>query len=223
MCFSSTASFAMGGALVPMGLLALAKTRQVGIQWVPFALYPLAFGIQQLAEGFVWIAIHAQDAEMLTCSSRGFLFFSHFFWPAFAPISVWACEPDPRRRRWVGWLSVLGIFYGLLIFVPTLAIPGWTIVEVVQQALVYKTPALYEYPVLRLLTRVIYAGIVLAALFLSSRPPIQLFAALITLSLALTFVFYAYAFISVWCFFAAILSIYLLGVILREARDATRV
>ena len=218
MCFSATASFAMGGALVPLGVLALIKARQLGPHWVPFAIYPLAFGIQQGFEGLAWIAINSGDDALLFCGSRGFLFFSHFFWPAFAPVSVWLSEPDPRRKRLLGWLSVIGVAYGALIYLPALVWPGWTIVEVVQHSLVYKTPALYEYPVFRVLTRVIYAAIVLGGLFLSTRPEIKLFACLIAASLAFTFVFYAYAFISVWCFFAAILSLYLLGVILREGR-----
>ena len=215
MCFSATASFAMGGALVPLGVLALVKARQVGSHWVPFALYPLAFGIQQGFEGFAWIAMNSGDEAMLFCSSRGFLFFSHFFWPAFAPLSVWMTEPDPRHKLWAGWLSVIGVIYGLLIYLPSLVSPGWTVVEIVQNSLVYKTPTLYEYPVFRVMTRVVYAAIVLGGLSLSTRPEIRLFAVLIGLSLAFTFVFYAYAFISVWCFFAAILSIYLLGAILR--------
>ncbi|WP_299348739.1 DUF6629 family protein [uncultured Shimia sp.] len=220
MCFSATASFALGGVLVPIGVVALVKARQSGWQWLPFALYPLAFGLQQICEGFVWIAMQNSDPDMLFCSSRGFLFYSHFFWPALAPISVWACEPDQKRKRWLGWLSVIGVLYGLLIYLPSVLIPGWTIVEIAERSLVYKTPELYDYPITRLMTRVVYAAIVLGALFSSTRNAVRVFALLIAVSLGLTFAFFAYAFISVWCFFAAILSIYLLGMILRKAGRA---
>lgn len=218
MCFSATASFVAGGVLVPVGILAVVRARQAGGLLVPFAIYPLAFGIQQVFEGLVWIAMLNTDPAMMYCGSRGFLLFSHFFWPAWAPVSVWLCEPDPVRKRWAGWLSIIGVLYGLLIYLPSLIWRDWTIVLMVEQSLVYRTPALYDYPTLQLATRVIYAAIVLTALFMSTLKPIRLFAVLIALSLALTFLFYAYAFISVWCFFAAILSLYLFGVILREGR-----
>lgn len=220
MCFSATASFAACGVLVPVGVLALIKARQAGGLYVPFAIYPLAFGVQQGFEGLVWIAMAQNDPAMLFCGSRGFLFFSHFFWPAWAPISVWMCEPDPRRKRWAGWLSMAGVSYGALIYLPSVIWRDWNDILIVQQSLVYKTPALYDYPVFRALTRVIYAVIVLGALFMSTLLPIRIFAGLVALSLALTFVFYAYAFISVWCFFAAILSLYLVGVILWAGRRA---
>ncbi|WP_127113554.1 DUF6629 family protein [Shimia sediminis] len=220
MCFSATASFAASGVLVPLGVLALIKARQAGGRYVPFAIYPLAFGIQQGFEGLVWIAMAQNDPAMLFCGSRGFLFFSHFFWPAWAPVSAWLCEPDPRRKRWIGWLSIAGVSYGAMIYLPSVMWRDWNDILIVQQSLVYKTPALYDYPVFRAMTRVVYAAIVLGALFLSTLWPIRLFAILIALSLALTFVFYAHAFISVWCFFAAILSLYLLGVILWTGRRA---
>lgn len=220
MCFSATASFAASGVLVPLGVLALIKARQAGGLYVPFAIYPLAFGIQQGFEGLVWIAMAQSDPAMLFCGSRGFLFFSHFFWPAWAPVSAWLCEPDLRRKRWIGWLSIAGVTYGAMIYLPSVMWRDWNDILIVQQSLVYKTPALYDYPVFRAMTRVVYAAIVLGALFLSTLWPIRLFAILIALSLALTFVFYVHAFISVWCFFAAILSLYLLGVILWTGRRA---
>lgn len=220
MCFSATASFAMGGALIPIGIAAIVKARQSRGRWLPFSVYPLAFGLQQGFEGLVWIAMQQSDSSMLFCGSRGFLFFSHFFWPAWAPVSVWLCEPDPERKKWAGRLSVVGIAYGMLIYLPSVIWRDWTIVQIAQHSLVYKTPALWDYPMVQLATRVIYAVIVLGALFLSSLAAIRLFAVLIAFSLALTFAFYAYAFISVWCFFAAVLSLYLFGVIARDARRA---
>lgn len=218
MCFSAEASFILGGALVPAGAYAIAKTRQAGPEWLPFAIYPLAFGIQQVFEGIVWLAFENGDAATLAWSSRGFLFFSHFFWLAWVPISVWRLEPDPKRKRMASILAVFGFLFGLSLFLPSFLIGEWLRVEVVNRSLDYKTTLVYQDPISRTVLRVIYAIIILSALFISSNRRIRIFALMIAVSVGATYLFFAYAFISVWCFFAAGLSAYLAWVVQQEAQ-----
>ena len=220
MCFSATASFALMGALVPAGAYGIARARKVNPDLLPFAIYPLAFGIQQGFEGIVWLGMTAGDADRVAWSSRGFLFFSHFFWLAWVPLSVWWLETDPSRKRILSWLSVLGFLYGLSIFLPSFLFGGWLKVVEINHSLDYKTVLIYEDVVNRTVLRLIYAAIVVSALALSSDRRIQIFAGMVAASLLLTYAFYAYAFISVWCFFAAILSFYLVYIIVQEGRDS---
>ncbi len=218
MCFSATASFTLFGALVPAGLYTIAKSGRANGAWLPFAAFPLAFGLQQGIEGVVWLGIESGNQAMVGIASRGFLFFSHFFWLAWVPFSVWMIETDGTRRRIAAVLTVVGFVYGLSIFLPSFLVGDWLEIVLVNRSLEYKTTLLYDGVVNRTALRLFYAAIVLSALFLCTDRRIQVFGAMVAVSLALTYVFFAYAFISVWCFFAAILSAYPTAVIVLDKR-----
>lgn len=222
MCFSATASFTLFGALVPLGIYSIAKAHQSKGGWVPFAVYPLAFGLQQGLEGFVWLGLQDGNDTMVCVASRGYLFFSHFFWLAWVPFSVWMIETNPLRKRLLAVLSAIGFFYGLSIMVPSVLLRDWLHMELINQSLEYNTTLIYEGFINRTALRLFYAAIVVGALVLSSHRPVRIFAGLVAVSLAGTYVFFAYAFISVWCFFAAILSVYLVVVIWLDARRSER-
>lgn len=53
MCFSATASFTAGTALVAVGGLTVHRSR--GKAELPLALVPMLFGVQQLTEGVLWL------------------------------------------------------------------------------------------------------------------------------------------------------------------------
>ena len=55
----------------------------------------------------------------------------------------------------------------------------------------------------------LYALTILAPLLFSSHRPIMIFGGLAALSMVFTSAAYDYAYVSVWCFFAAVLSLYL--------------
>lgn len=219
MCFSAGASFVLAAALVPAGIATLAKARRSAPGLLPFAVYPLAFGVQQAFEGVVWLGHTGGDATLTAIAARGFLFFSHFFWLAWVPFSVWLTEPQPARRRIAGYISVVGLLYGLSIFLPSFLLADWLRVEVVERSLDYKTTLIYQDVISRTALKLFYAALVVGALVLSSDRRIQIFGGLVAVSLALTYAFFAYAFISVWCFFAAILSLYLSVIVWRDGRQ----
>jgi len=220
MCFSATASFTVSAALVPLGLYTIARVRRVNPAWLGFAAFPLAFGVQQALEGVVWLGLEGGNDAAVCIASRGFLFFSHLFWLTWVPFAVWLVEPEPARKRVIGIMTAIGCVYGLSVFLPSFLIRDWLQMEVVERSLDYKTTLIYDGIITRAVLRLFYAALVVGALFLSSHRRIQVFGGLIAASLALTYAFYAYAFISVWCFFAAILSFYLVVILIRDARAA---
>lgn len=220
MCFSATASFTLSGILVPIGIYAITKANQQNKSWLPFAVFPLAFGIQQGFEGFVWLGLQNGDAAMVNIGSRGFLFFSHFFWLTWVAFSVWMIETNLLRKRLAAILTAIGFVYGLSIFLPSFLFSNWLVMEVINHSLEYKTTLIYDGIIDRTALRIFYAAIVISALFLSTDRRIQFFGVLMMASLAATYAFFAYAFISVWCFFAAILSAYLVAIIVWENRKS---
>jgi hypothetical protein len=223
MCFSATASFATAATLLPVGAYCIARTRDAGAGWLAFASYPLAFGLQQLGEGFVWLGLGSGDGELVNTSALGFAFFSHFFWLFWVPFSVWLLETDRTRRKILLFLSVFGACYGISIFIPLFQ-EGWLRVEVMHHSIAYQATMIYDDYIDRLVIRLIYALQVVTAFMISSNHKVRIFGVLILLSVIMAFATYRYAFVSVWCFFAAILSIYMLYMVKDvKSRDACTV
>lgn len=155
----------------------------------------------------------------MAITSRGFLFFSHLFWPAWVPLSVYVLEEHRRHKFVLLGLAILGFVFGLSIAVPALVKPDWLSIVVINGSLEYKTILLYGGLVSREALRVVYAVIVLAALFVSLERLVNIFGILILASVLFVRNQYDYAFISVWCYFAAIASIYIMGMLAAVSRS----
>jgi hypothetical protein len=100
MCFSATASFAAGIFLVTTGIFTLRNVRDRSS--IAFASTPVLFGIQQLIEGAVWLSMVPGSLIPQSVVTYGFVFFSHIFWPFFAPLSIWLIEKHPLRKKILG-------------------------------------------------------------------------------------------------------------------------
>lgn len=216
MCFSATASFSAVALLVPAGVYCAARGARLRSAYWVMGLLPLMFGIQQAAEGVVWLAINGGDAAVMRNAALGFMFFSHFFWLGWVPLASWAVEERTGKRNAFLVLSVIGALYGASMYLPVVLYPDWLTVEVVGKSISYEARLAYDGYLPRLLVRAIYAVIVLAPLLLSSQRDVRGFGLLIAISIAVAAVFFSYTFISVWCYFAAILSLFALFMVSRE-------
>lgn len=219
MCFSATASFTAAAVLIPTGLYTVRRALNVDPKWVPLAAYPALFGIQQMFEGFVWLGFNNGDQARVYLAGLGFSFFAHCFWLAWVPFSAYWLERGSDRRPVLLGMMLAGVLFGLSIFLPQIFMPGWLSVRMVQYSVLYDVKMIYDGTVGHAGLRAIYALIILGSLLLSRQLSVRLFAALIAASLMGTSLFYASTFISVWCFFAAILSLYLVVLIERENRQ----
>ena len=134
MCFSASASFTASAVLMPLGLYSthLARTNRQP-NYVPLALVPFFFGVQQFVEGLEWTALDNGRIEPLTTlAGLGFLFFAYCFWMVWIPWSAWSISrsTDSRglqnRLRWVATVStVLGTaFYLPVLFNPPAVQPA---------------------------------------------------------------------------------------------------
>jgi hypothetical protein len=68
------------------------------------------------------------------------------------------------------------------------------------------------------MVRAFYALIILVPLLVASDRYIRIFGIIIATSVAISTVFFGYAFISIWCYFAAVLSFYILVMILQKTK-----
>ena len=198
MCFSASVSFAMGSALTATGVVTVAHAKRRSE--VPFALIPLWFGIQQLTEGVVWVSLDSHAALTALAASYVYLFLSNVFWPMYVPYAAWRLERVAWRKHVKLWFTLAGIgvgAYDLFFLMNAPLVPYATCGHIV-----------YSYPFVHpLIMTALYVAVVCLSFLFSSSAIVRLFGALTFLSLVLAYYLYSYAFLSVWCFFAAGLSV----------------
>lgn len=215
MCFSAPVSFAATALLLPAGLYSVRLASQQNPRYLPLAAIPIAFGIQQACEGFVWLGLETNSATEVRWGAFGFLAFAYWFWLFWAPWSVAVSEANAILRR-VSWsLAVLGFTYGALLYLPLVFQPAWLAVQVFHHSIQYDTHLIFDPWLSQDIDRLIYAVIILIPFALASNPALKGFGA--TIALSATPCGYREAcashwllhqvFVSVWCFFAAILSL----------------
>ncbi len=221
MCFSATVSFTASALLIPTGLYACALAINRDRQYFPLALIPCVFGIQQGFEGGVWLAMHHNQADIARLGALGYLAFSHGFWLIWLPLALFFLEQRLWMRKVLMGLALVGTLFGLSLYGPFLLLPDTFAVTIAQGSIDYQTRLLYDQVFPRAVSRLLYMLIVLGPLWLSQLVQLRVAGGFIALSLVVAYCFYNYAFVSVWCFFAAILSgyiVYFLSVATADSR-----
>jgi len=218
MCFSATASFSASVVLIPVGIYCVRKSASLQKQYWVFALLPLMFGTQQFFEGLVWLGIEPDGGGTTRSAALGYMFFSHLFWLIWIPLACYVVENSTIKRKLIFILIFIGAAHGLLMYIPLWFHKDWLSVELVRQSIDYKATLLYDEYIPRIIVRVFYALIILVPLLVASDHHIRIFGVIIAASVAISTVFFGYAFISIWCYFAAVLSFYILVMILLKTK-----
>jgi len=198
MCFSATASFTAGAFLVGVGTLTLKSVSRP--RDLPFAAIPLLFAIQQLSEGVIWLTFHYEAPVLNTIMTHVYSFFSHVLWPVYVPVAVLLLEPSGWRRRALLVFVVAGVAVGGYLLYVMFAYPVFS--RPIGQHIEYVSPHFFAAA-----TMTLYLLSITFGLLLSTHRMVKAFGALALLSFAVAYYFYATWFISVWCFFAALLSV----------------
>ncbi len=198
MCFSAPASFIAGTALSAIGFVALRNTRVRSE--LPFAMIPLLFGIQQLTEGVIWLTFSYDAPILKETMTYVYAVFSHVLWPIYLPSAMGMMEAVPWRKKAIFAFGVAGLAVGLYLLYFIVATP--MVAEIVGSHIVYDSPHFYLIPVM-----IVYLAATCVSCFFSSHGFVKLFGALMFLSFVAAYVIHVMALVSVWCFFAAILSL----------------
>ena len=197
MCFSATASFSAGAVLLGLGALTLKSARRP--RELMFAAIPLLFAVQQLTEGVIWLTFRYDAPQISSVMTQVYAFFSHVLWPAWIPLAVLLMEAPGKRHRVLLTFVAAGaavsayLLYVLVTF-PAVSRPTGQHIE-------YLSPHFFAAEVMTL-----YLLATTVSPLLSTHAAVKLFGALALLSFGAAYYFYATWFISVWCFFAAVLS-----------------
>lgn len=197
MCFSATASFTAAGAMLVISVMTLKSARHS--RELPFAAIPFLFALQQLSEGVIWLTFQYDTPWINTVMTYLYTVFSHVLWPIYVPIAVLLIEPDEHRRRTLlGFViagSVVGVYFlAVLAIFPVVSRPS-------DQHVDYILPYYFAAG-----TMTLYLMSTTVSLVLSTHTVVKAYGVLALLSFVMVYALYASWFVSVWCFFAALLS-----------------
>lgn len=203
MCFSATASFGAGGALVLIGAAGLIKVKDRS--QLMLAATPVIFGLQQITEGVVWSCIGRSEAQLCQqISTNVFIAVAQILWPVWIPLTAITLEKNALRMKIIWGTLFIGLLIASYLSYRIVFNPFTSIVvnHHIQYQINYERTFLDQWHYLYLVPTV-------GALIASSRRQVQFLGILFFMAFLFSKMFYDQLVISVWCFFAAIISIYI--------------
>lgn len=203
MCFSAQASFIASGGLLAIGVMTVKGLKSRSL--LPIAMIPFMFGIQQFSEGMIWLGHGgSEDTMWYRAAIWTFLVFAHCIWPTWIPISTWAGEISEGRSKllrglilWGSAVAGFNLYWGLTHDVR---------VEIVNHSVQYSVDGSYA---LGVTMKYLYAVPIFLPFFISSIPRLWGMGVGVVLGFFVADWVYTETFASVWCFYAAVVSLYL--------------
>ncbi len=200
MCFSPEASFVGGIVISSIGIATFRKVHKPS--QLVFASIPLLFGMQQMIEGILWLILPQTGLYLTqTIFTYMFLTLACVIWPIIIPLSVLLMEEKKKRKKILWVPLVIGILLALyyvfcLIFF-----------KVSPHIMRYHIQYDINLPKqLDIVVFAIYLIAIITPLLLSSIKRTNVLGLLLFLSCIITTILFSQYFISVWCFFAALIS-----------------
>ncbi|MES2267516.1 MAG: DUF6629 family protein [Bacteroidota bacterium] len=201
MCFSATASFGAGIVLTVIGVASLKRVRNSS--QVLFAAIPLIFAVQQIAEGMLWLILsHPALVQYQTPITDVFLVFAQIIWPVWLPLAVLLLERSTMRKSFQKMLVGIGLLVSGYLTFCLIRYPVQANIDCYHIA--YKQ----IYPAdLRIVGGILYIVATIVPPLFSHIRRMWLLSLTIFISYIITTVFYDNYVISVWCFFASVVSL----------------
>ena len=201
MCFSAGASFTAGVLLSAVGVANQRKVRKPAQRL--FALIPLLFGLQQFAEGALWVTLRSGGHDWLqNAATYIFLIAALVIWPVMIPLSMWFMEEGKKRKNILASLIVMG---GMVSSFYAFCLISYNVTPQINS---FHIQYIEEFP--RTIANnfsLFYPVSTVVPLFVSSVRRMWLLGILISVSWLVTAIFFAGYLTSVWCFFAALISV----------------
>ncbi len=213
MCFSAQASFTSGAVLTAIGVVTVRKATKP--EQKLFASIPFLFGLQQFCEGILWVTLRAgKYAVLQNVAEHIFLTFALVIWPLFLPLSLRLMEHAEARKAILTRLTAIGaataLVYAfcLIFYRVTPEIQGFHIQYNDQ----------FPFNIARY-AFIFYLALTVLPPFVSTFKWMWGFGILIAVSGVVTGIFYSGYLTSVWCFFAAGISVVIYGILNAPASE----
>jgi hypothetical protein len=201
MCFSASASFSAGVVLAVIGVATLKKVQHP--RQIMFASIPLMFAVQQIVEGILWVTLpnpaYFSIQQFLTYF---YLFFAQVLWPAWVPISILMLDKESKRKIMQRILVGIGLLVS--IYLAYFLVKYNVQAKIVGYHITYKQ--FYTAP-FSIFGGLFYIIATIFPAFFSHIKRMWIFGTTIFISYLITVIFYEHYVVSVWCFFASIISI----------------
>lgn len=213
MCFSAEASFGASVIILSIGVVSLKKSRTVSQKI--FSCIPLIFCVQQFTEGILWSSLsNPRLTNWVKPSTYIFLIFAQVVWPVIAPLSIRMLEADESRKK------ILNVILGTGIIVSCFL--GYSLMVGRVQSTISCHHIQYDldYPPYLTHLGIFYFMTTVISPIVSSIKKVRLLGFIILFSYVFTRLFYEKYLISVWCYFAALISLVVLSVILELNRTS---
>ncbi len=199
MCFSASASFGAGALLLGTGIASVNKSRSP--EMLSFASMPILFGVQQISEGILWVTLPNPDAVGFhDFNTYFYLVFAQVIWPVWIPLSLWLIEPSKNGKKIISYFLIFGILAAIYLIYCLWVYDASAVIEAHHIRYQVDIPGIG-------VKRALYVSATIIPLFISSLKWMRVLGATILGSLIFSFVVYTQYVISVWCFFAAIISV----------------
>lgn len=201
MCFSANASFTAGIVLSAIGVAAIKKAKSPS--QIPFAAIPLIFAVQQAAEGFLWLTLPDPEQGFIqNILTHIFLFFAQVVWPVWVPIAVILLEKGEARKKTQKVLVATGAIVSA--YLAYCLFRFHVHAEITGHHVFYRQ----DYPpVLSDYGGILYVIATIFPPFFSRVKKMWMLGTAILISYIITTIFYEDYIVSVWCFFASVISI----------------
>ncbi len=224
MCFSATASFGASAVLGVIGVIAVSKAKTNPQRL--FASIPLIFAIQQLTEGLLWLSLKDQSiASWQPLLTYTYLVFAMAVWPLWFPLTIRLLEKDARSKKLMNVLVGIGALvaicavlvlslYSVRAMTPACLSCPFSSTSFLNQHLHYE----FSFPSvpknLIAAFNVLYIMATIITPFISGVKKMKWLGIGALVSYLFAVIFYNGFVLSVWCFFAALLSFVVLWIIL---------
>lgn len=198
MCFSAPASLAASGALGVSGIAILRMPKKKAE--IPLSLFPIIFATHQLIEGILWLSLTGVISDTYKAGAvYAYAFIAFVFWPIFVPFSMYMIETGRMRRKLILLCQLAGLYVGIACFVGI--IKGPVEATAASHSISYhlSTPPKSLAPYL--------IAVSIPFLVASNKRLMILGAALLLSCGAAAYMACSNTFPSLWCFYAAILSL----------------
>lgn len=198
MCFSPEADLVGGLVIGGAGIDALRHVRRR--REIALAALPIAFGAHQMIEAFTWWGLQGVVSPQVGRGAMYAYLAIAFALPLAVPWVIRVVEPDAARRRMLGPLIVLGGVVTAILLAELLS--GPVAAEVCGRCIAYDAHVTFGGELAAL-----YVLAACGPPLLSSIRPLRVFGILNLAAVGALVWLMSYAFISLWCAWAAVFSV----------------
>lgn len=197
MCFSANASFTASALLLLCSIFSLKQAQK---KHRMLAAIPLLFAIQQFCEGLVWLGLSRNDYPIIAIYS--YLLFVDIVWPLWIPFSIRYAATKKSEKKAMQLPIIAG---SLIAIISLIGFLNTSITASIEGHHIYYAISIPEW--LQIPLSLCYIIATLVPFFIVKMRYLAFMGTVLALSYITSLIFFYHYHLSVWCFFAAVISI----------------